>query len=136
MPFADAGASAGTLLFFAKLMLMLMVTTIAGYVVWLLAQKLADITSWVVEVAEYMASGISWVMSFTMMAKLAEYVGPMLYTFQPIIAMAAPALAPMQGAVPIITSIPGGRLVTASVSVFMAAITVRFKSNTNAAMLP
>ena len=52
------------------------------------------------------------------------------------IAMAAPALAPMQGAVPIITSIPGGRLVTASVSVFMAAITVCFRSNTNAAILP
>ena len=136
MPFADAGALAGTLFLLAKLMLMLMVTTIAGYVVWLLAQKLADITSWVVEVAEYMASGISWVMSFTMVAKLAEYVGPMLYTFQPFIAMAVPALAPMQGAVPIITSIPGGRLVTASVSVFMAAITVCFKSNTNSAVLP
>ena len=136
MPSAVAGASAGTLLLLAKLMLMLLVTSIAGYVGWLLAQKIAVVTTWVVEIAEYMASGISWVMSFTMMAKLAEYVGPMLYTFQPIIAMAAPALAPMQGAVPIITSIPGGRLVTASVSVFMAAITVCFKSNTNSAVLP
>ena len=124
------------MLFLAKLMLMLMVTSIAGYVVWLLAQKIAVITSWVVEIAEYMASGISWVMSFTMVAKLAEYVGPMLYTFQPLIAMAVPALAPMQGAVPVITCIPGGRLVTATVSLFMAAITVCFRSNTNAAVLP
>ena len=136
MPFADAGALAGTLLLFAKLMLILMVTTTTGYVVWLLAQKLADITSWVVEVAEYMASGISWVMSFTMVAKLAEYVGPMLYTVQPLISMAVPTLAPMQGAVPVITCIPGGRLVTATMSLFMAAITVCFRSNTNAAVRP
>ena len=136
MPSAVAGASAGTLFFLAKLLLMLLVTSIAGYVGWLLAQKIAVVTTWVVEVAEYMASGISWVMSFTMMAKLAEYVGPMLYTFQPIIAMAAPALAPMHVAVPIVTCIPGGKLVTATVSVFMAAITVCFKSNTNAAILP
>ena len=101
-----------------------------------MVQRIGVVTTWVVGIAEYSASGISWVMSFTMVAKIAEYIGPMLYTIRPIIALAAPALAPMQGAVPIITSMPGGKVVTATISVFMAAVSVCFKSNTNAAVLP
>ena len=120
----------------AILLVTLLVSTLAGYVVWRMVQKIAVVTSWVAEIAEYLVSGISWVMSFTMLAKLAEYVGPMLYTFQPLIMMATPALVPMQVTVPIVNCIPGGKVVTASVSVLMAAITVCFRSNANAAILP
>ena len=137
MPSAIAGASAATLLFFAKLLLILLITSFVGYVGWLLAQKIAVVTIWAVEAADYMASGMSWVMSFAIMVKLAEYAGPILYTIQPIIAMAGPALAPIQVAVPIVvSSIPGGKIVTASISLFIAAVTVCFKSNTSAALLP
>ena len=101
-----------------------------------MVQRIAVVTTWVVGIAEYIASGISWVMSFTMVAKIAEYIGPMLYTVKPFIALAAPALTPMQGAGPIITSMPGGQVVTATISVFMAVVSVCFKGNTNDAVLP
>ena len=137
MPSAIAGASAITLWFFAKLLLILLITLFVGYAGLLLAQKIAVVTTWAVEAADYLASGMGWVMSFTIVAKLAEYAGPLLYTIQPIIAMAGPVLTPIQVAVPIVvSSIPGGRIVTASISLFIAAATVCFRSNTNAALLP
>ena len=134
---AIAGASAATLLFCAKLLLMLLTMSFFGYAGLLLAQKIAVVTNWAVEAANYLASGMGWVMSFTIVAKLAEYAGPLLYTIQPIITMAGPALTPIHMAVPIVvSSIPGGRIVTASISLFIAAATVCFRSNTNAALLP
>ena len=111
MPSAIAGASAATLLFFAKLLLILLITSFVGYVGLLMAQKIPVVTIWAVEAANYMASGMSWVMSFTIMVKLAEYAGPILYTIQPIIAMAGPTLAPIQVAVPIVvSSLPAGKM--------------------------
>ena len=104
--------------------------------VWRMVQRIAVVTTWVVGIAEYSASGISWVMSFTMVAKIAEYIGPMLYAFKPFIALAAPALTPMQGAVPFIKSMPGGQVVTATISVCMAAVSFCFKGSTHAAVLP
>ena len=137
MPSAVAGASVATLLYIAKLLLILLITSFVGYAGLLLAQKIAVATNWAVEAADYLASGLGWVMSFTIVAKLAEYVGLLLHTIQPIIAMAGPALTPIQVAVPIVVSnIPGGRIVTASISLFIAAATVCFRSNTNAALLP
>ena len=120
----------------AILLVTLLVSTLAGYVVWRMVQKIAVVTSWVAEIAEYLVSGISWVMSFTVLAKLAEYMGPMLDTFQPLAMMASPAFVPMQAAVPIVNYIPGGKVVTASVSALMAAITICVRSNANDAILP
>ena len=137
MPSAVAEASVGTLVYLAKLLLMLLVTLVSGYAGLLLAHKVAVVTNWAVDAAEYIASGLGWVMSFTIIAKLAELAGPLLHHIQPVMAMAGPAITPIQVAVPIVvSSIPGGKMVTASISMFIAAATVCFRSNTHAALPP
>ena len=135
-PACEHGAE--TLFLVIKQMLLLLAATVAGYTIWCMGHKVAAATTWVAGAADYLASWITWMMSVTAVVKIVDYLGPMLHTVEPLVALATPALTlmPMQGAMPIIKSLPGGQVVTATISVCMAVVTLCSRSTAHISAIP